>query len=129
MVIEKMELIHDVLNDRKIEKCIFDILIGNTSENDPFPILLKECQAYIQDDFFYYKDLVDRIQREEDRQWDTKKRWRVQFLRRYRFDGNDGENADNGGGIEGRGESTQSVLGAVKWAEFAEWSDLCPKRI
>ena len=58
-------------NDRKIEKCTFDILIGNTSENDPFPIMLLECQAYIQEDVFYYKDLVDCIQREEDRQWDS----------------------------------------------------------
>ena len=70
-LIEKMDLIDHVLNDsRTFEKCIFDILIGNTSANDPFEDQLKECQAHIQDDIFYYKDLCDTIQREEDRLWD-----------------------------------------------------------
>ena len=65
-LVQKMALIDHVLhNEVNFGNYIFDMLIGNTQDNDPFPNQLKDCQAHVQEEVFYYKDLVDRLNREE----------------------------------------------------------------
>ena len=65
-LVQKMALIDHVLhNEVNFGNYIFDMLIGNTQDNDPFPKQLKDCQSHVQEEVFYYKDLVDRLNREE----------------------------------------------------------------